>query len=317
MGTIISIIAWVAFVFLFFFEILSDNKSSMYLGMFTYLVTPGFIILGLFLIALGIFLRKRKLKKGLKDSKNKSMIIDLNDKKTRKTLLIFICISIFFILSTIVGTYKGYEYTESVEFCGKLCHKVMNPEYVAYQNSPHARVKCAECHIGEGVDWFVKAKLSGLRQVYHYMKNSYPRPIETPIENLRPARETCEKCHWPQKFYTNGLRKEKYYLADSANTEWNVILNMKIGAENQAMGLKEGIHWHINKDIQIDYKANAKRDTIYWVKITNKNTGVETIFKDEEVAVRSKDLIKRKKEAWTVWIAIIARHMNSDRLQII
>ena len=95
MGTIISIIAWVAFVFLFFFEILSDNKSSMYLGMFTYLVTPGFIILGLFLIALGIFLRKRKLKKGLKDSKNKSMIIDLNDKKTRKTLLILFAFPYF------------------------------------------------------------------------------------------------------------------------------------------------------------------------------------------------------------------------------
>ena len=297
MGTIILIIAWVAFVFLIFFEILSDSRSSMYLGMFTYLVTPGFIVLGFFLIAIGIFVRKRKLKKGTKDSEPKSMIINLNDKKTRKTLLVFISISIFFILSTIVGTYKGYEYTESVEFCGKLCHKVMNPEYVAYQNSPHARVKCAECHIGEGVDWFVKAKLSGLRQVYHYMNNSYHRPIETPIENLRPARETCEKCHWPQKFYTNGLRKEKYYLADSANTEWNVILNMKIGSENQAKGLSEGIHWHINNDFQIDYKANAKRDTVYWVKIIDKKTGVETVYKDDEVEAKSGKIDKIEKRS--------------------
>jgi hypothetical protein len=187
-----------------------------------------------------------------------------------------------FVISTIIGSYQGFHYTESVEFCGELCHDVMNPEFVAYQNSPHAKVKCAECHIGEGVNWYVKSKISGMRQVFKYLSRTYPRPIATPIENLRPARETCEKCHWPQKFYTNNIHQEKYYLSDSANTEWDIILNMKIGADHQALGLIGGIHWHINPDVEMEYKANEKRDTIYWVKVKDKKTGKETIFQDED-----------------------------------
>ena len=42
----------------------------------------------------------------------------------------------------------------------------MQPEFSAYQNSPHARVNCVECHIGPGAGWFVKSKLSGVRQVF-------------------------------------------------------------------------------------------------------------------------------------------------------
>jgi hypothetical protein len=41
----------------------------------------------------------------------------------------------------------------------------MKPEYTAYQNSPHARVACVNCHIGPGANWFVKSKLSGTWQV--------------------------------------------------------------------------------------------------------------------------------------------------------
>ena len=84
-------------------------------------------------------------------------------------------------------------------------------------------------------------KMSGLRQVYKYITNTYPRPIATPIAHLRPARETCEKCHWPQKFYTSNIRYEKYFLADNNNTEWDIIMKMRIGAEHSALGkiLKE------------------------------------------------------------------------------
>ena len=42
----------------------------------------------------------------------------------------------------------------------------MKPEYTAYQNSPHAKVACVACHVGEGADWYVRSKLSGLYQVY-------------------------------------------------------------------------------------------------------------------------------------------------------
>lgn len=72
-------------------------------------------------------------------------------------------------------------YTESVSFCGEVCHSVMEPEFTAYQDSPHARVSCVHCHIGPGATWFVKSKLSGVYQVYATVMNRYARPIATPI----------------------------------------------------------------------------------------------------------------------------------------
>ena len=277
LGTIIAAIAWVTIIF-FVIQINFFTLDNVYFDLYAYLVTPGFLVLGLVMIPFGMYRERKRIKKGIQVSNEKLLTINLSDSKTRNAILIFTIVTIFFLVFTVVGSYKGFNYTESVGFCGKLCHKVMNPEYVAYQNSPHARVKCSECHVGEGADFYVKSKMSGLRQIYKYLLGTYVRPIVTPIENLRPARETCEKCHWPQKFYTNGLRKEKYFLADSANTEYDIVLDMKIGADHQAQGLKEGIHWHINPDIQIEYKSNKKRDTINWVKVTNKKTGITTVY---------------------------------------
>ena len=286
LGSIIALIAWVTLI-LFVIQMYFLNVNNVYFELYTFIVTPAFLVLGLLLIPIGMYRKRKNLKKGIHVSDKKLLTIDLRDPKTRNAILIFSVISVFFIISTVVGSYKAYHYTESVAFCGKLCHKVMQPEYVAYQNSPHARVSCAECHVGEGASFYVKSKMSGLRQVFKYALGTYPRPIQTPIENLRPARETCEKCHWPQKFYTNALREEKYFLADSSNTEWDVFLNMKIGANNQPVSLSEGIHWHINPNIKIEYLSNTKRDTISRVTITNKKTGVQTIYNNEELAKES------------------------------
>jgi len=98
------------------------------------------------------------------------------------------------------ASYRGVEYMDSANFCGTTCHTVMAPEYATYQNSPHSRVECVECHIGPGAGWFVRSKLSGLRQVFAVSFHTYSRPIPSPVKYLRPARETCEQCHWPQRF---------------------------------------------------------------------------------------------------------------------
>jgi hypothetical protein len=158
----------------------------------------------------------------------------------------------------------------------------MEPEHVAYQNSPHANVACVECHVGSGASWYVKSKLSGLHQVYAVLTNTYPRPIETPLHDLRPARETCEKCHWPQKFYARTLWTNKYFLADSVNSEWDIMLQMKTGPEYSGLGLVEGIHWHINPAVNIEYISdNDKRENITYVKYTNKTTGAVKIFRND------------------------------------
>ncbi len=293
LGTITALIAWLALIF-FFIQISFFHIGNVYFDLFAYVVTPCFLIFGLILIPIGMYRENKKIKKGIPSANEMVLKLNLRDPKTLNAIVIFSVVTVFFIIFTITGSYQGYHYTESVKFCGTLCHKVMEPEYVAYQHSPHARVKCAECHVGEGADFYVKSKMSGLRQVFKYMLNTYPRPIPTPIENLRPARETCEKCHWPQKFYTNNIRNEKYYLADEANTEWNLVMKMRIGADHSSLGNTEGIHWHINPDVEIEYMSDAKRQTIPWVKYKNKATGKEYIFTDSEnKAAQNKDSLNK------------------------
>ena len=158
----------------------------------------------------------------------------------------------------------------------------MAPEYTTYQQSTHARVACAECHVGSGANWYVKSKISGLYQVYSVIFNKYPHPIPTPITSLRPARETCEKCHWPQKFYPHKLVYQKHFLADEKNTEWDIDLSLKTGPSHNSQGLSEGIHWHINPNVKIEYMATNGRDTIPWVRYVNLATGDTTIYKDSE-----------------------------------
>ena len=229
---------------------------------------------------------KRRKTRELEYIKKGWPIIDLNVLRYRNAILIFsIGTIILFILSSI-GSYEAFHYTESVEFCGTLCHEVMEPEYVAYQNSPHARVACVECHVGTGAGWYMRSKLSGLRQVYGVLTDDFSRPIGTPIHDLRPARETCEECHWPEKFYSRQLRQTKHFLTDSLNTEWDITMQMKIGPQNSALGLSEGIHWHINPKVKIEYvpKKDNRKD-IPWVKYTNLETGEVTIFEDEENAL--------------------------------
>ena len=120
-----------------------------------------------------------------------------------------------------------------------------------------------------------------------YLRKLIPQPIETPLHDLRPARETCEKCHWPQKFYARTLETNKYFLTDSLNSEWDVMLQMKTGPEYTGLGLKEGIHWHINPAVNIEYISdNDKRENITYVKYTNKTTGEVTIYRNPDNPIK-------------------------------
>ncbi|MDZ7743037.1 MAG: NapC/NirT family cytochrome c [Bacteroidota bacterium] len=281
-GSVIAIISLFMIGFLFVVSVILDQGSS-YLGLFTYIILPVFLIIGLLLIPIGMWRKIRRERKSGQVYEKKWPRIDFNESKQRRATVIFGLGSVLFLLLSAIGSYEAFHYTESVEFCGKLCHKVMKPEYVAYQNSPHARVACVTCHVGPGADWYVRSKMSGLYQVYAVTTGNYPKPITTPVSNLRPARETCEQCHWPEKFYARQLIAKKHYLADENNTEWDINLNMKVGPKLSALGLQEGIHWHINPDVKIEYIATTeKRDTIPWVKYTNLKTGEEIIYVNED-----------------------------------
>jgi nitrate/TMAO reductase-like tetraheme cytochrome c subunit len=281
-GAVIAIVSLFMIVFLIVVSIFVHVTSS-YLGIVIYIILPVFLILGLVLIPIGM-LRKRKRMRQLDETAiPRWPRVDLNMKQHRNAFYIFVISSTAFLFLSAVGTYEAFHFTESVEFCGRICHDVMHPEYTTYQTSAHARVACVDCHVGSGADWYVRSKLSGLYQVYSVLFKKYPKPIPTPITNLRPAQETCERCHWPEQFYPYTLRTEKHYLADEQNTEWDIVLKMKIGSEYHALGQAEGIHWHINPHVRIEYlAAQEDRQVIPWVKYTNLETGEIRTYQDEE-----------------------------------
>jgi nitrate/TMAO reductase-like tetraheme cytochrome c subunit len=264
--------------------------SSPYLGLFTYMILPGLMMVGIFMVPVGIILERRRKRHG---KERRYFTLDLNHPRYRLAVMVFILGTLFFVVIAATGTYQAYHYTESVEFCGEVCHTVMKPEFVAYQHSPHARVKCAECHIGTGAGWFAKAKVSGMYQVYSVIFDKYPRPIETPIKNLRPARETCEECHWPDKFDGQKKMTKIYYPRDTTLLEpWMIEMDLKIGGGHSELGPTEGIHWHMNTAQDVVYVAlDEKRLSIPWIKSTDMN-GDTRIFRSLDHDISDSELSK-------------------------
>jgi hypothetical protein len=171
-----------------------------------------------------------------------------------------------------LAAYRGVEYMDSVSFCGRVCHAVMEPEFQAYQDGPHARVRCVECHIGSGAPWFVKSKIDGIRQVWAVTFNTYSRPIPTPVHSLRPARDTCEHCHWPDKFTGDLVRTVPAYADDEGNTEGHTVLQVRVGGGGWRFGGPHGIHWHTSRDHKVEYIASDDtREKIPYVRLTDAN----------------------------------------------
>ncbi|HEY4723646.1 MAG TPA: NapC/NirT family cytochrome c, partial [Anaerolineae bacterium] len=142
----------------------------------------------------------------------------------------------------------AWEYTNSPQFCGTTCH-TMPPEYSAYQVSPHARILCVECHIGRDFmgGGFVFRKVGDLKHVFATVFATYKFPIRA--DEMRPARETCERCHSPEKFANDSFREIKRYASDVNNTPTSIYLSLKTGGGTRRQGLGLGIHWHIESKV--------------------------------------------------------------------
>ncbi len=267
-------------LFSFFFLLLLDAMAPFanpYLGILTYLVAPGFLVIGVIFGVVGAWFRRRQLVRTV--GPMPPLRIDLTRPRDRRLFGFFLAGSVVFLLIAAVGSYQTYHFTESKQFCGQSCHTVMNPEWVTYTNSPHAKVACAECHIGKGASWYVRSKLSGTYQVYATMFDKYPRPIPTPVKNLRPAQETCEECHWPKKFVGNLEREFSYFLGDETNTPFTVRMLMKVGGGDPTHGPVGGIHWHMNVGNKIYYVATDEaRQKIPWVRMVD-SQGIVTEFR--------------------------------------
>ncbi|HRA60552.1 MAG TPA: NapC/NirT family cytochrome c [Bacteroidia bacterium] len=268
------------------------NFGGSYVGLFIYIILPGFMVVGLILIPIGMRINRVKARKARQEGKDLDWpVIDFNNPSTRNATIIFSIGTVFLLIISSIGSYEAFHYTESVEFCGKLCHNVMEPEFTTYHGSAHERVACVECHVGEGAGWYVKSKLSGLYQVYSVLAKKYPQPIPTPIANLRPAQETCERCHWPDKFYDDKLRIKHSYLTDDNNTEVVLQMLIKTSSKSTPDGIEKGIHQHISPDVKIEYKTtSANRQEIPWVKYTNTKTGESYVYMDSDVSLTEQQL---------------------------
>ena len=271
-----------------FASLIFGFQPNPYAGILVYMILPAIFALGLILIPLGIYRDFRKhRRRGTLPATYPT--VDLAHPGVRRTALFITVMTVINVPLFAIASYSGTVYMESDQFCGLTCHSVMDPEYTAYQRSPHARVACVECHIGPGAPWFVRSKISGSYQVVAVTFNLYPRPIPTPIHNLRPARETCEQCHWPERFSGDKLVIKTKYGDDEKNSSTKTVLLVHIGGRNPDRQLV-GIHGrHLGL---VSYLTpDAKRQEIPWVSYRNED-GTVTEYASTETPPKA-DLVAR------------------------
>ena len=278
-------LALVSLVNILFLVLLNYFRPSPYLGIFAYMVLPAILIGGLILIALGVVLERNHRRTLAPDEIPRLPIINLNSPKQQQTLAVILAEATLFIGMSAAGSYRAYEFTDSVTFCGQVCHTVMKPEYTTYLQSPHARVACVECHVGSGAGWYVRSKLSGSYQVYAAAFHRYPRLIPTPVANLRPAQQTCEQCHWPSRFYGAQLKVFTHFSYDEENTPREVRMLINIGGAEPRGGRPSGIHWHMNIANRITFiAADPQRQVIPWVQAEDRQGHITTyVAKDSKL----------------------------------
>jgi nitrate/TMAO reductase-like tetraheme cytochrome c subunit len=272
-GGAITSAAGVTMIGYWLVEIFGRLVSNPYLGIIFFLLLPGVFIFGLILIPVGVVLRRRKLRvAGAIPAEFPK--IDLNDRMFRHGLDIVLVATIVNLLVVAVASYRGASYMDSPQFCGQSCH-VMHPEYTAYKISAHSHVDCVQCHIGSGAKSYFQAKVNGTKQLVEVAFHRYPTPIESPVQNLRPAREICEACHTPAKFVGEKLLVKSSFADDEKNSETQTVVMLHLGGRDSVSHLS-GIHGvHLG---HIEYvTTDPTRTTIPWVQRRNAD-GSETVY---------------------------------------
>ena len=239
------------------------------------MLLPGCLILGLLVIGVGV-LRERRRRRRLSPEEIAAFPrIDFNNPHSRRVFFVFAGLSMSFVFMSAFGSYRAYEHTESVQFCGQTCHETMKPEFVAYGVYTHARVRCVECHVGSGAGGYAQSKITGAYQLYAIAFNKVPKPITTPVHTLPSVHDTCEQCHWPSKFYGNEFKTFSHYAYDEQNSLRSLRMLINVGGGDPASGPVAGIHWHMNLANEITFIASDDhRQIIPWVRIKDRQGNV-------------------------------------------
>ncbi len=249
---------------------LRGHVDNPYTGIIVFLIIPVVFFTGLLLVPIGVYLSKRQIQEGL--------VQETFDRKAAMHRLLWF-FGLTAVANVLIGTqftYRAVEHMETPQFCGATCH-VMRPEFAAYQNSPHSRVECVQCHVAPGAGGWVSSKAAGVRQLVEVTLNTYHRPIPSAIESNRlvPARETCENCHWPQRFGGVRLRVISKFAEDETNSRSETVLMMMVGGSKMA-----GIHGaHFGPGVHIRFAAtDPARQSIPSVEYRNTTTGDAQTF---------------------------------------
>jgi len=265
-GVILASTAFISFFFLEGLTLIGVFRNT-YTGIVTYFLIPMIFILGLILLPFAW--RKQKQETGT--TLHHVFLEKLDKSEMRgqnfweKVVPVVGVLTIVNVLFIVAAGSSAMHYMDESEFCGTACHTIMGPEWQVYSVSPHSRVPCVDCHIGDGFQALASAKVNGAWQAVAAMFDLYDKPIGTPIHNLRPASETCGKCHWPEKHYGSKLVKIERFSDDEANTRQYTTLNLKVDAAN---GVGSGIHWHISENNEVRYSSvNDLREDMIWVDV--------------------------------------------------
>jgi hypothetical protein len=278
-------------IFLMVVEMLSMHPRP-YADIIIFIVLPIIVFSGLLLIIAGVVRERRRLKAGgLMESR--FPVLDFNDPRHRTLVLVFIGGFVLLSLLYAFAGFKTYEYTESDTFCGVVCHSVGQSihrvENLSYSFSPHAKVGCSTCHVGSGVEYFVLYKVRGMRQLFNLLTGRVPRPIPTPVADLRPAQDVCESCHGPKYQFYERLEARQYFLSDTGNTPWKLDLLLKMGTAGLKTDRPPKMHWHSSTTEKIIYDASdLKRVVIPWVRVKRLD-GKERTYRSSGAATEVKE----------------------------
>lgn len=289
-GLMIAAASLTSILLLILLELFSPIENP-YTDLITFIFVPSIMGFGIFVAVIGAILERRRRRKTGSTDVKPYPIIDLNDGPRRRKFAAFILVAFAFLFVSAFGSYRAFEYTESVPFCGQACHVPMKPEFTAYQASPHAHIRCVECHVGSGAEAFVKAKFNGMHQLWGVITGHYSRPIASPVKQMREATATCQSCHWAQKYYGDQIRVFDHYGYDEQNTLNQTRLLVKVGGGMPDNGPVGGIHWHMSVANKMEFAySDDRRQAIPWVRMTD-DQGNVTEFVDR-AANLSADQIK-------------------------
>jgi nitrate/TMAO reductase-like tetraheme cytochrome c subunit len=244
-----------------------------YAGLVVFVMVPALFVAGLLLIPFGLWLERRAA------GDRQGPVVDLGHRATRRMGVFLAAATVVNLVILSLASYGAVEYSESQSFCGQVCHTVMEPEFVAHQNGPHAKVHCVTCHVGPGARGMIHAKVNGIRQVYLVATGGYRQPIPTPVEDLPSTAHTCQQCHWPDRHIGDVVKVIAEHADDEANTPTTTTVKLHVGGATGGTGYGTGIHWHTNPANAIEYVAgDEKLEQIPYVRQTAPDGTVHEYF---------------------------------------